>query len=77
MVQLAGMQDFKHIGQSVAMSEIAVYRVTTKNKTRLGLQCQTPLRYHPLSLIPYPLRMEFDKMSISVCKHPVYENLLI
>ena len=26
-------------------------------ETRLGLQCQTPLRSYPLSLIPYPLSL--------------------
>ena len=26
-------------------------------KTRLGLQCRTPLRSYPLTLIPYPLTL--------------------
>ena len=31
--------------------------VREKEQTRLGLQCQTPLRSYPLSLNPYPLSL--------------------
>ena len=38
-----------------------------KKETRLGLQCQTPLRYYPLSLIPFPFSV--FPFSLSLIPH--------
>ena len=45
-------------------SKTGVWQKELRNKTRLGLQCQTPLRSYPLSLYPYPLSLPLSPSTV-------------